>query len=87
MRYSHANRDLVDDFGLPGTGGDFVFARLSSAIPIRGGKSSFHLNAELPLWSRVNDTQLVPTAVINVAWYHRIDHNKSQALINVNEQF
>lgn len=79
LRYRHANPDQVNSSDLPGTGGDFVFARFSNAFPIGKGNSSFNINFEVPLWSQVNDTQLAPSYVINIGWYHRISHTPKDA--------
>ena len=68
FRYRHAASDLISGSTLPGTGGDFVFARFSNAIPFPKAKSSFNINLELPIWSRVTDTQLAPTYTINFGW-------------------
>jgi len=87
LRYRHAESDRVDDSGLPGTGGDFVFSRFSSSIPIGQKGSSLNLNVELPLWSRVNDTQLSPTLVLNIGWFHRIDHKTKSDLMQIDNTF
>lgn len=68
FRYRHADRDLISGSELPGTGGNFLFTRLSNAIPFPKANSSLNINLELPIWSRVNDTQLSPTYTINIGW-------------------
>lgn len=76
LRYRQADRDLISGSTLPGTGGNFLFGRLNNAIPFPKVNSSLNVNLELPLWSRVNDTQLSPTYSINVGWSKRISLEK-----------
>jgi len=85
FRYRHASRDLISNSELPGTGGDFVFARLSNGFPFPKLKSSLNFNFEFPLWSRVNDTQLAPSFTVNIGWSKTIqlDNNVDQ-LIDLN---
>jgi len=87
LRYRHAESDRVDDSDLPGTGGDFIFTRLSTSLPIGQKGSSMNLNVEFPIWSRVNDTQLAPSLVLNVGWFHRIDHKTKSDLIQIDSAF
>ncbi len=87
FRYRHAESDRVDSADLPGTGGDFVFARFSNAIPIGKKGSSLNLNVELPIWSRVNDTQLSPSVVLNIGWFYRIDHKTKSDIIQIDNTF
>ena len=83
FRYRHAAPDRVDSSDLPGTGGDFVFTRLSNAIPIGQKGSSINLNVEFPLWTRVNQTQLAPTIILNIGWFYRIDHKTPSDIIQI----
>jgi len=76
LRYRHAGPDQVSQNPLPGTGGDFLFTRLSNSFPIGSGNGSLNINIEIPVWSKVNDTQLAPSYVVNVGWYQRINHQK-----------
>ncbi len=78
FRYRHAARDLINGSALPGTGGNFLFTRMSNAIPFPKINSSLNINLELPIWSRVNDTQLSPTYSINVGWSKKIALNNQQ---------
>lgn len=85
FRYRQAERDLISGSALPGTGGNFIFTRLSNSIPFPKANSSLNLNLELPLWSRVNDTQLSPTYTINVGWSKKfILESQSDQLIQLN---
>jgi len=84
MRYRRALRDQVNQSLLPGTGGDFVFARISNSIPFPKLKSELALNVEFPIWNKVNDTQLAPSIGFNVGWYYKLElkENQVQPIIN-----
>ena len=85
LRYRQADRDLISGSALPGTGGNFLFGRISNAIPFPKINSSLNINLELPIWSRVNDTQLSPTFSINVGWSKKIKlGNQQDQLIQFN---
>ena len=60
VRYRAAGQDKVDESLVPGTGGSFVFGRLHNDF-ILTPSLTLGLRVEAPLYSRVNDTQLVPT--------------------------
>lgn len=84
IRYRHAERDQIDKNESPGTGGDFVFARISSSIPFTKWNSSFNFNLEFPIWTRVNETQLSPSLVFNFGWSRVFESKKEyDALIDL----
>ncbi len=88
VRYRHADRDKVDQNKLPGTGGDFLFGKISNSFPFPKLKSSLGINFELPLWTRVNDTQLSPSFAINISWFKSFNPQlASSTIIDVNEKF
>lgn len=68
LRYRKAGRDFFNDAEFPASGGDFVFVNpgLSYAI---NPKLSYQINVELPIFSRVTDTQLSPTVRFNVGFF------------------
>ena len=85
IRYRHAERDQIDNNASPGTGGDFVFARVSSSIPFIKLNSSFNFNLEFPIWTRVNETQLSPSFVFNFGWSRVIEPKREyDNLIDIN---
>ncbi len=85
FRYRFANRDLVNDQELPGTGGEFIFTRLSTSFPMGNSSSNLHFNFEFPLMTRVNETQLATSFIVNVGWSKSFSSNKfSESLIDLN---
>lgn len=76
VRYRYADRDAVDQNEIPGTGGKFIFGRISNSIPFPKLKSSLNLNFEFPIWAAVNETQLSPSYSINVGWFKRFEPKK-----------
>lgn len=83
LRYRYASRDRVNGNDLPGTGGDFLFLRISNSIPFPRLKSNFNLNVEWPILSRVNETQLAPSYILNFGWSTTIENNEpNQSIIN-----
>jgi len=75
FRYRTARNDLINSSDNPGTGGDWLFLKLSSGFAL-SNKSSINVSVETPLYTRVNDTQLSPTLILNVAFAHTFDFNK-----------
>ena len=77
IRYRNVQRDRIDNNPIPGTGGEFFFARLSTGIPFPKLTSNFTINLEFPIHSRVNETQLVPSYIINFGWTKTIEPSSS----------
>ena len=75
IRYRTAKNDLINSFESPGTGGDWLFLKASTGFAI-SKKSSINVSVEAPLYTRVNDTQLSPTVIMNFAFAHTFDFNK-----------
>jgi hypothetical protein len=77
LRFRNAGRDRIDGQDLPSTGGAWLF--------INPGVSywftpdwSFNINAELPLYARVDGTQVSPSYRINTGFFFRLsfkDHS------------
>ena len=85
VRYRHAQRDMVNHQQIPGSGGDFVYTRLSSSFPLANSSSSLNFNFEFPLYSRANETQLVPSMIINIGWFKSFEpSNPNESLIDLN---
>jgi hypothetical protein len=69
-RYRKAERDRIDGFANTGTGGKFVFSRiqLGLALPV----TEITLSAEVPIYTKVNETQLASSYLLNVSFLRRI---------------
>ena len=67
MRYRKANRDKINDIQSTGTGGEWLFTRLSVGVEFIK-QSMLTLNFELPVYTFVNETQLSPDRIINISW-------------------
>ena len=72
LRYRSAKRDEIDAFPSSGTGGRFLFLRLSNGWSVTPN-STVTINLELPLYIRVNETQLAPTVNFNIGYYSRFN--------------
>jgi hypothetical protein len=70
LRYRTAGRDRIDGFPNSGTGGKFIFLRVSNGMALPRDMGNFILNVELPIYIHVNETQLAPTFVFNLGWSH-----------------
>lgn len=68
LRYRNASRDRINDMPGTGTGGEWLFARLSIGTEFYK-KSSLTINLELPVSTFVNETQLSPDHVVNISWF------------------
>ncbi len=87
VRYRFVNRDQVNQNPIPGTGGKFLFARLSNRFSLPKLNSNLSINIEIPIWSHINETQLVPSFGINFGWYYSISPQKhSFDIIDINTQ-
>lgn len=67
IRYRKANRDKINNIESSGTGGEWVFTRLSLGVEFFK-QSMLTLNFEVPAYTFVNDTQLSPDRIINISW-------------------
>ena len=81
FRYRHAAQDKNDDEFMPNTGGQWLF--LAPALSwYAGSNTAINLNAEIPLYSQVDGTQLTPTYRINVGVYFSISTVKEELFKN-----
>ena len=78
FRYRRASRDVNQNRDQVNTGGDFVFWVPGISYPI-SPRLSFQANTELPVYSRADGTQLVPTIRVNAGLYLTIG-KKAQSL-------
>ena len=71
IRYRHAARDIINEYPLPNTGGEWFFLMPSLSWHI-SPRTALNINSELPLYSRVDGTQLTPTFRISAGVYLKI---------------
>lgn len=71
LRYRNVQSDLNNDEKVPGTGGNWIFAMPLIAWNV-APNINFTFNAEFPLYSYVDETQLTPTYRINAGIYFLI---------------
>lgn len=79
IRYRSALQDEVDNNELPGSGGTFLMGRLHAAWVI-SPQSQFSFMGEWPIYTKVRDTQLSPSRVINISFAHKFQKNNSEIL-------
>lgn len=72
LRFRHAGRDQFDNNNFPGSGGVFLFASPGISWNI-SSKISSQASLEIPIYSKVNETQLSPTYRINLGVSFRIE--------------
>ena len=75
LRFRSAMRDEIDSFPSSGTGGDFLFFRVSNGWAV-SSNAALTINVELPLYIRVNETQLAPTVNFNIGYYTKFRFKK-----------
>lgn len=81
FRYRHAAQDKNDNEFMPNTGGQWLF--LAPAVSwYAGNNTAINLNAEIPLYSQVDGTQLTPTYRINAGIYFSISTVKEELFNN-----
>ena len=71
-RYRNVQEDKIDDFTIAATGGDFIFARASISYPLLKLKSQLFLNTEIPIYTRVNETQVASTFLLHTGIYYAL---------------
>ncbi len=81
FKYRNADQDKVNGFDLDNTGGNWVFLIPNFSVDLSPGVS-FSTNAEIPLHSYVDGTQLTPTYRITFGLLFKILPRKP--LINLN---
>jgi hypothetical protein len=71
-RYRNASQDQINENIVPGTGGQWFFAGAHVGIPFIA-KTVLNLNIELPVSTKVVDTQLSPDLIFNIGVYKKLD--------------
>lgn len=77
LRYRYALRDEFNGNEFSSSGGDFIFIQPGATWEIFPNFSYF-INLEIPVYARVNESQLSPTWRLNTAFYLVIPQNKTQ---------
>ncbi len=72
LRYRKALRDRFNDLNMPNTGGDWVFLAPGLALNI-SPKLAVNANVELPIFSKVEGTQLSPTFRVQTGLFIKIN--------------
>lgn len=71
-RYRSANQDQINENLVPGTGGQWFFAGAHIGIPFIA-RTMLNFNIELPITTKVVDTQLSPDLIFNISVYKKLD--------------
>ncbi|MEL6390033.1 MAG: hypothetical protein AAFQ02_07705 [Bacteroidota bacterium] len=79
LRYRHVGRDLVDGIPNSGSGGDFLFSRIGANLQLSPVWSAYG-GYELPVYSRVNETQLAPSYRISIGITISISKNQNASI-------
>ncbi|MDN5216608.1 hypothetical protein QQ020_31350 [Fulvivirgaceae bacterium BMA12] len=72
FRYRHAAQDINDGNDLPNTGGEWIFIIPAVSYNI-GPDFSVNATAELPLFARVDGTQLSPSFRLNFGLFYKLN--------------
>ncbi len=79
VRYRSTERDQINDVPNSGTGGNWLFLKGAVSIEL-SSTASILLQAELPVHTFVNETQLSPDAIINLAFYKSFDFGSKEII-------
>ena len=77
LRYRYASEDEVNGNINPGTGGKWLFTRLTSGFNF-SPSTSINISYERAVFTQVVDTQLSPTFVLNIGFSKAFDFNKNE---------
>ncbi|MEE9374149.1 MAG: transporter [Saprospiraceae bacterium] len=79
LRYRTAQVDKINESTNPGTGGNWVFIKLSTSVSL-GKDSNLSISYEKSLYTNVVDTQLSPTFVLNFGFNQTIQMKKKNSI-------
>jgi hypothetical protein len=79
-RYRYSLEDEVDDFGLPNTGGSWLFGSLSIGYNI-STSLLLHISSDLPLYSNPHGTQLSTSYRFNLGLFKYFGNDYSSIII------
>ncbi|MEM8528112.1 MAG: hypothetical protein AAGG68_25945 [Bacteroidota bacterium] len=80
FRYRFVAQDLFNDAPRPSTGGNFLLLSPNITYWVNP-KFSINATVELPIYSKVRDTQVAPTYRFNFGIYHRIALKENDSMI------
>ncbi len=80
LRYRKAGRDQFNSTDFPASGGDFVFVNPGVSM-VLSPSWSYQFNIGLPLYARVQDTQLSPTVRVNTGFHFTLPKKASFDII------
>lgn len=80
FRYRKALSDRFNEFDMPSTGGQWIFIAPGISLQL-SQKFSINSNFEIPIYSKVEGTQLSPTYRMNVGVFYKI--NMRNNLLNI----
>lgn len=85
FRYRKANADSFNAEALPSTGGNWLFIIPGTSIWF-GKNFSLETNVELPLFAKVEGTQVTPTYRLNIGVFYKIPFSKKSSN-NIDSKF
>ena len=77
VRYRNAQADLFNNDELPSTGGDWLFITPGISFWVNPD-FSIETNVELPLFARVEGTQVTPTLRWNIGFFYKFQLSKNK---------
>jgi len=75
IKYRNVQNDIVDEFNVPSTGGEWLFIRPGITF-VFGRGISFSTIAEIPLSAKIEGTQVTPTYRLNFAFFKTFSNKK-----------
>jgi len=82
LRYRTTKRDQIDKMENSGTGGNWLFGKLSIGMEF-ANNTSVNIQTEIPLYSFVNETQLSPDVILGIGIYKLISFDRSNELESI----
>ncbi len=79
MQYRKRGRDFFEGNEFPGSGGDFIFINPGIAVPF-SQKLSWQVNATVPVYAQVQDTQLSPSFQLNAGFSFKTNFKSKNSL-------
>jgi len=84
VKYRYAGTDVKNDFGLPGTGGNWVFLKPGISFNMLP-EMSIQTSIELPVHAFVVDTQVTPTYRFNIGFVYLLRNKKNNQNYEIKE--
>lgn len=80
MRWRQTNRDAIDSSESPGTGGKWLFTKISLGYDFFW-KTRIAIDVELPVYTFVNETQLTANSIFNLSIHKSFTFNDDSDII------